>query len=96
MTDIELVIKIPLMQYENLAKIANKGNEALGYYERVILNGTPLPKGHWITQWDVAHQKEYYFCSECRNEFSYDRETGIKMNDYDFCPKCGAKMTARS
>lgn len=46
--------------------------------------------GHWITQWNVAHQKEYYYCSECREEFSYDGETGIKMNDYNFCPNCGS------
>lgn len=48
--------------------------------------------GHWITQWNVTHQKEYYYCSECREEFSYDGETGIKMNDYSFCPNCGAKL----
>ena len=48
--------------------------------------------GHWITQWNAVHQKEYYYCSECREEFSYDGETGIKMNDYDFCPNCGCPM----
>lgn len=48
--------------------------------------------GHWITQWNVVHQTEYYYCSECREEFSYDGEIGIKMNDYDFCPHCGAKL----
>ncbi len=53
---------------------------------------TPQKMGRWITQWNIAHQKEYYFCSECREEFSYDGETGIKMNDYTFCPNCGAKM----
>jgi hypothetical protein len=47
-------------------------------------------KGHWITQWNPAHQKEYYYCSECREEYSYDGETGIKMNDYNFCPNCGS------
>ena len=47
-------------------------------------------KGHWITQWNVTHQKEYYYCSECREEFSYDGETGIKMNDYSYCPNCGS------
>jgi DNA-directed RNA polymerase subunit RPC12/RpoP len=35
---------------------------------------------------------EYYICSECREEFSYDGETGIKMNGYDFCPNCGVRM----
>lgn len=48
--------------------------------------------GHWITQWNLAHQKEYYYCSECREEYSYDGETGIKMNDYKYCPNCGARM----
>lgn len=48
--------------------------------------------GHWITKWNAAHQKEYYYCSECREEFSYDGETGIKMDNYDFCPNCGARM----
>jgi len=47
-------------------------------------------KGKWITQWNVAHQKEYYYCSECGEEFSYDGETGIKMNDYNYCPNCGS------
>ncbi|MEE1352071.1 MAG: hypothetical protein UHM23_08505, partial [Clostridia bacterium] len=40
--------------------------------------------GHWITQWNPAHQKEYYYCSQCREEYSYDGETGIKMNDYNY------------
>lgn len=47
-------------------------------------------KGKWMTQWNAAHQKEYYYCSECREEFSYDGETGIKMNDYKYCPNCGS------
>ena len=29
-----------------MAKIANAGKEPLGYFERVIMWGTPLPKGH--------------------------------------------------
>ena len=32
---------------------------------------TPAEKvGQWITQRNVVHQKEYYYCSECREEFS--------------------------
>ena len=87
MADIELVIKIPEDAYE----LMRKRND-LTVAERVIANGTPLKTGHWITQWNGVHQKEYYYCSECREEFSYDGETGIKMNDYDFCPNCGADM----
>ncbi len=60
-------------------------------YEIKALEQEPK-KGRWITQWNIVHQKEYYYCSECREEFSYDGETGIKMNDYNYCPNCGAKM----
>lgn len=42
----EIVIKIPDVEYKNMAKVANAGKEPLGYFERVIMRGTPLPKGH--------------------------------------------------
>ena len=42
----KIVIDIPDVQYEYLAKIAIAGEEPLGYFERVIMRGTPLPKGH--------------------------------------------------
>lgn len=38
----KLIIDIPKKQYEYLAKIANVGEEPLGYFERVIMLGTPL------------------------------------------------------
>ena len=87
MSDIELVIKIPQDAYE----LMRKRND-LTIAERVIANGKPLKKGLWIPHWNVVHQKEYYYCSECGEEFSYDGETGIKMIDYNFCPNCGADM----
>lgn len=39
---VKLVIEIPKEQYEYLAKIADIGEEPLGYFERVIMCGTPL------------------------------------------------------
>jgi hypothetical protein len=42
----QVVIDIPEEQYEYLSKIADAGQEPLGYFERVIMRGTPLPKGH--------------------------------------------------
>lgn len=75
------------------------GTIAYRFIDEIGLNINSLPSvipqpkiGHWITQWNVVHQKEYYYCSECREEFSYDGETGIKMNDYDYCPNCGVRM----
>ena len=38
----KLIIDIPEKQYEYLAKIADAGEEPLGYFERVIMRGTPL------------------------------------------------------
>lgn len=31
-------------------------------------------------------------CSECDKEFGWDIETGISMDDNNFCPNCGAIM----
>lgn len=42
----KVVIDIPKEHYENLAKIANAGKEPLGYLERVVMRGTPLPAKH--------------------------------------------------
>ena len=50
----KIVIDIPNEHYENLAKIANAGKEPLGYWERVVMCGTPLPKGHG----DLIDRKE--------------------------------------
>lgn len=46
----KLVIEISNTTYEQLAKIANDGKEPLGFFERTILNGTPLPKGGCISR----------------------------------------------
>ena len=38
----KLIIDIPDKQYEYLSKISDAGEEPLGYFERVIMRGTPL------------------------------------------------------
>ena len=65
----QVVIDIPEEQYEYLSKIANAGEEPLGYFERVILRGTPLPKGHgrlkdvdWIDNNCEYHYSEKAGC----------------------------------
>ena len=40
----KIVIEIPDAQYVYLSKIADAGQEPLGYFERVIMRGIPLPK----------------------------------------------------
>lgn len=47
MSDIEIVIKIPEEDYLTFSELSEKEKvNELTYYERIIANGTPLPKGH--------------------------------------------------
>lgn len=46
MADIELVIKIDENEYNNLIKRAHENIHALSHVDKMILHGTPLPKGH--------------------------------------------------
>lgn len=48
------------------------------------------PKGKWISRW--YGDKNFHVCSECSEEFSCDMETGIGIDNYCYCPKCGAKL----
>ena len=45
MADIELVINITEHEWEYLNKLVKNGDQ-LGHYERLLVNGMPLPKGH--------------------------------------------------
>jgi hypothetical protein len=47
MADIEIVIKIPEKDYLTFSKLSEKEKiNELTYYEKMIANGIPLPKGH--------------------------------------------------
>lgn len=47
MADIELVIKIPEEDYLVYSELSEKEKvNELTYYEKMIANGTPLPKGY--------------------------------------------------
>lgn len=48
--------------------------------------------GHWISRWYAGHDFRFHVCSECNEEFSCDMETGISIDNYRYCPNCGAKM----
>ena len=42
----QIIIDIPESTYKYLADLVDAGGEPLGYFERVIMRGTPLQKGH--------------------------------------------------
>lgn len=52
----------------------------------------PQKTGHWISRWYAGNDLHFHVCSECNEEFSCDMETGISIDDYHYCPNCGAKM----
>lgn len=55
---------------------------------------TPQPKmGRWITRHIISSRNlEMIVCSNCREEFSYDAETGVPMDYRKYCPNCGCRM----
>lgn len=50
--------------------------------------------GRWISHIEhgIYGNIQCWVCSECRELFSYDAETGVEMTNYHICPNCGAKM----
>lgn len=50
--------------------------------------------GKWISHIEhgIHGGIQCWVCSECRELFSYDAETGVEITNYHICPNCGAKM----
>lgn len=46
MADVEIVIKIPEEEYEDIKHFGTIVDESRDYTANIILSGTPLPKGH--------------------------------------------------
>lgn len=57
MEEIEVVINITKHEWEYLNKLVENGDQ-LGHYERLLVNGTPLPKWHGRLIDGNALQKE--------------------------------------
>ena len=84
----ELLIKISEEDYINIKNAINSLIEhgveraSMSKVCLAILDGTPLPKGHWILSKDYEGCPVWQ-CSSCRSKF----DDGTK-----FCPECGADM----
>lgn len=87
----QLVVEISEDTFFDLKKKQNRTE-----VDNAVLNGTPLPHGNgkWIKRQYINGSKSInmIFCTNCGEEFSYDAETGIGIDDYNYCPKCGAYM----
>ena len=66
-THMDIIVEITEHEWEYLNKLVLNG-DVLGHYERLLVNGTPIRKGHWIEnapQYDMLNPQ--YICSECGN-----------------------------
>lgn len=52
------------------------------------------PIGKWIHRRVIAKNRSFdmVVCSNCWEEFSWDAETGVSMDNYKTCPNCAADM----
>ncbi len=64
--------------------------------EKNKMDGDKTP--HWIKRRYVKYVDkcprpvDMLACSACRAEFSFDYETGVGAEYWNFCPNCGTKM----
>lgn len=85
---------------DNMDKALNEDRTVENYKEllkecyEVLPSVTARQKtGHWIHRTHIGRGTiQMYVCSNCRQEFGYDAETGIEFVDYKYCPNCGADM----
>lgn len=93
---VKIIVDLPKSEYEYLAKLALKGDEQIGHYERVLIGGKPLKQGYWKMRHYIDKNRQgfnMWWCSECYEEYSYDAETGVGITDAHYCPNCGAEMS---
>ena len=103
MADIELVIKIPEDVYKEIMahdRERRESGKSAYYFEGLIQNGTPLPKGcdiQRIIPKRVDVQKWIY--TECPNpncnyELSTHNGDGYYFIEHEpkFCPNCGQAL----
>ena len=74
----KIVIDIPEEQYLLIRHYQDISPNKTHSLAMSIINGTPLPKGHWILKED-----KHYYCSECND---------MGVDYWDYCPNCGADM----
>ena len=84
----KLVIEIPKEEYLLIRRYQDIAPNKTHSLAMSIINGTPLPKGHWIKS---NKPNEKYVCSECGGGcWYYDYQADVAKSRY--CPNCGADM----
>ena len=90
----QIVIDIPEEIYRHILSMqfyipgSRSGKSLLEKILKAIRTGTPLPKGHWIKDYDSALDGLYH-CSVCGRKLWIPKEESV--SDYPYC-HCGAEM----
>ncbi len=50
----------------------------------------PVRHGRWYYSYTTITEVKMYICSRCRSERAIDKYDNIE--EYEYCPHCGAKM----
>lgn len=86
----QIVVNIDEDRYKSICDGVEAGirvNMPSLYAHKIIANGTPLPKGHWIDTGDYytgAYGTINYVKCSCCGEDS--------LEEGNYCPNCGADM----
>lgn len=94
MADIDLVIKIPEEDYNNIKPFLDgktiKGGFNLFKALEIIKNGTPLPKGEWLRMSDLSESADdRYQCSRCGNVVHH--KCAVDLYTFNsWCGRCGS------
>lgn len=51
---VKIIVDLPVSEYEYLAKLALKGDEQMGHYERTLIGGKPLSMVFEKIRTDIA------------------------------------------
>ena len=80
-----------ILRREELKHSVGDLDEDIEAFDMAIEALEQEPKtGHWIEE-DMFDGDVAYRCSEC-NELFWIESGTPKDNEYNFCPKCGARM----
>lgn len=82
-------------QTNNLDDAYEQGwDEALSYIEKIsAADIAPVVHGRWITtSGEVFPGSSQFLCYSHKHEECGFQYVGLNENEYDYCPKCGAKM----
>ena len=67
-------------------ELTQRFSERLNHFEIPTVDAEPVRHGKWhVRPYDII-------CSACGKSFDFDYPANVCVQDYHYCPNCGAKM----